>query len=294
MRRLLLAIVVTLMGANLLSACGDDDDGGDTTAPAATSSESGKGAEKVKLIARDYAFDLPAEIRGGLVEFAYTNEGKEPHFAGLAKPAPGKSIEDVKAVFTSPPPDGPPQGPPPFQEVGIMPNADPGAGATATVNLEPGTYVLFCLIPSPDGVSHAAKGMITEVTVTEGPEGPLPESDATIVGTDFAFDKTPALEAGTNVVQFRNDGKQLHEINLVELAPGKKAENVVAWFRRREGPPPMRALSGVATEPGSEATAKLEIESGRTYAFVCAIPDVLGDFTPHIVKGMVTEDFKVS
>ena len=32
------------------------------------------------------------------------------------------------------------------------------------------------------------------------------------------------------MVGLRNDGKQLHEINLVELAPGKTVDDVVVWI----------------------------------------------------------------
>ncbi len=95
------------------------------------------------------------------------------------------------------------------------------------------------------------------------------------------------------MVGLRNDGKQLHEINLVELAPGKTVDDVVKWYRQPAGPPPMASLGGVAVKPGEEGVTTLELKSGSTYAFVCAIPDVLGDFAPHVTKGMVTAPFTV-
>jgi hypothetical protein len=35
-----------------------------------------------------------------------------------------------------------------------------------TLNLEAGTYVLACFIPSPDGVPHLAKGMLMPIQVS--------------------------------------------------------------------------------------------------------------------------------
>lgn len=157
------------------------------------------------------------------------------------------------------------------------------------MNLPAGIYALFCVIPSPDGLSHAHKGMVKKLTVTAGNAGGVPEA----VGTTFGLSQAPQLNPGTNVVGLRNDGKKLHEINLVELAPGKTADDVVKWYRQPAGPPPMASLGGVAVKPGEEDVTTLEFKSGCTYAFVCAIPDVLGDFAPHVPKGMVTASFTV-
>jgi hypothetical protein len=33
------------------------------------------------------------------------------------------------------------------------------------MNLTPGNYALICLIPSPDGVPHVAKGMMVPIEV---------------------------------------------------------------------------------------------------------------------------------
>jgi hypothetical protein len=38
-----------------------------------------------------------------------------------------------------------------------MPTADPGVGGNMTVNLPAGSYAVYCLIPSPDGVPHAPR-----------------------------------------------------------------------------------------------------------------------------------------
>ncbi len=291
MKPTLKIIFTVVLAASLLVGCDRPNDRNTTERP---SSDEERPPAKVNLVADDYSFDSPATISGGVVEFSYTNRGKEPHFAGLARVAPGKSFEDVKAVMTAPTSAVPPAGPPPFEDFAGIPTADPGAGGKMTLNLPAGKYAFFCLIPSPDGVSHAAKGMMKELSVSEGTAGSLPKSDVTVVAKDFVFDRVPVAKAGDNIVRLRNEGQQLHEINLVELIPGKTVDDVVAWNSRPSGPPPMRSLAGAAIGPGDEATATMNLRAGRTYAFICAILDVRGDFAPHLTKGMFTQPFTVS
>ncbi|HEY3238877.1 MAG TPA: hypothetical protein VGL92_04880, partial [Acidimicrobiia bacterium] len=149
-------------------------------------------------------------------------------------------------------------------------------------------------LPAADGLPHASKGMIRPLTVTEGIAAAVPDSVTSLTATDFALAGSPPAKAGAAVVGIRNQGKQLHEVNLVELMPDKRMEDVVAWFKAPAGPPPMSFRSGVAVKPGEEGTSEFELKSGSTYAFLCAIPDSLGDFAPHVTKGMYTPAFTVS
>ncbi len=304
MRRAFGAWTVAVLAAGVLTACGQEEER-ERAAPATTEAVATATATKeepagevtattIDITGKEYAFDVPATVKGGLAEISFTNVGREPHFAALAKVLPGKTFDEAKAALTAPPPDAPPPGPPPFEDLGAVPTLDPGGKGNATFNLPAGTYALFCQIPAPDGVSHAAKGMVSQVTVTEGPEGRLPPSVGTVTATDFALTPVPPLNAGRNVVRLRNEGKQLHEISLVDLGAGKKVEDVVAWYRQPSGPPPMRRMGGVAIRPGQEATTELALEAGPTYAFICEIPDFLGDFAPHVTKGMFTRPFSVS
>lgn len=247
--------------------------------------------------ALDYSFEAPETITGGLVEFSFTNRGKEPHFFGLARIPEGKSFDEVKDALTAAPPaEGPSPGPPPFEDFAGIATGDAGVSGKASLNIPAGSYVFYCLIPSPDGVSHANKGIVKQMNVSEGSEGALAEADSerTFVATDFAFDKNFSAEAGDNVFRLRNDGRQLHEINLVEMAPDKTMDissRGIASLKARR-----RLASSVALRSSreTETTTTLEIAEGRRYAFICAIPDVLGDFAPHVVKGMHTQVVTVS
>jgi len=244
------------------------------------------------VTASDYAFDVPATISGGLVDMTLDNTGKEPFFAAFAQPTEAKSVEDVRAALTALASGQPPAGPLPFVEYIALGTVDPGGQSRVTGNLPTGKYILFCMLPAPDGVPHAAKGMMSEVEVTGGSPRGLPETDATITTADFAIGGVPPFKAGTNRVTLQNKGKQIHEIDLVELAEGKKVEDVVAWAAKLEGPPPGRFLGGPAVRDGLSVITTFEMEAGPRYALVCIVPDSLGDGAPHITKGMYTPEFQ--
>lgn len=293
-------MLIVLLAAMVMAACGgdDDDEAADTDSPTTTAAAA---PTKIALTAKEYAFDVPSTIKGGTVEIAYSNAGKEPHFAAFAKAAPGKTFADVKAALLAPPPGTPgapttaaPAGPAPFEEYAGMAVAGPGVAGSATVPLAAGTYALFCALPAPDGKPHHVKGMIQEVTVTEGARTPLPKAVTTFNATDFALSGAPVRTAGSNIVGIRNTGKQAHEVHLIELNAGKKIEDVVAWFKKSEGPPPAKFLTGPFVKPGEEGTGVFELRAGATYSFICAIPDELGDREPHVTKGMYTPTFQVT
>ncbi|MGH9043071.1 MAG: hypothetical protein ACRDZ3_22895 [Acidimicrobiia bacterium] len=299
MRRTFVALGVVLI-AGVLGGCGGDD--GDDGAASETSTSvaeatttstpatDGK-ANPISIEATEYSFQVADEVKGGLVEFVFANRGKEAHFAGLAQVLEGKTYEDAKAFLTS----APPEDPPPFVEFAGAATIDPGGNGDATFNLPAGTYALFCAIPAPDGIPHVGKGMIKPLMVTEGIAGTMPESATTLTAKDFSLAGSPPSKAGAAVVGISNQGKQIHEVNLVELAAGKKIDDVVAWFKAPTGPPPMSFRDGVAVAAGEEGTSTWDLKSGSTYAIICAVPDSLsGDFVPHIVKGMYTAAFTIS
>lgn len=277
-------VAVALLVVLGMAACGNDDD--ESSQPATTRQAQ---ARPVTITAREYVFDVPASITGGVVALEFANRGNEAHFAGIVRVADGRTVDDVRAFFSAPP-----SGPPPFEEIGGLATADPGASGNQSLVLEPGSYALFCAIPAPDGVPHAAKGMVAGFTVT-APTGTtkLTEATSKVVAKEFSFSALPALEAGDNLITLDNQGTQLHEVNLIELAPGKTFDDAQKWAMKPEGPPPFRSLSGAAIHPGARTTTKLTLKAGSTYAFICAIPDP-ADGTPHVFKGMATKTFSVS
>ena len=131
-------LLVLLAAATLsLSACADGGDGGDES-PTAT-----PGATAVDVSATEFAFDVPAEVAGGVVEMRFTNTGGLPHEFAFARIEEGKTEEDVKAVIES-------GGEPPewAEDIAGVPGLSPGQSITVTRTLEPGSYVFLCFFPA--------------------------------------------------------------------------------------------------------------------------------------------------
>ena len=73
--------------ALLLSACGDDSPR--STRPPAT--------RTVDVSATEFAFDVPKEVSGGVIEMRFTNTGGLPHEFAFARIEEGKTEADIKA-----------------------------------------------------------------------------------------------------------------------------------------------------------------------------------------------------
>ncbi|HEX2171504.1 MAG TPA: hypothetical protein VHL09_03550, partial [Dehalococcoidia bacterium] len=117
--------------------------------------------------AADYSFSGPDTVPAGWTSIRLVNQGQEPHHLTLLKLAEGRTVADFMNAMQSdaPPPPGL------FTEEGGPNGITPGTDAIAVVNLEPGTYILACFSPSPDGTPHIAKGMMKPLTVTPAPTG---------------------------------------------------------------------------------------------------------------------------
>ena len=238
----------------------------------------------VTVTATDYAIEAPDTLPAGAVELRLVNRGKEFHHLWVARLEHGRTASDLMAALRRP-------GPLPswVRDVG-GPNAPaPGGESNATVSLAPGTYTLACLIPSKDGVPHLMKGMIHEVTVVEtGRSAHSPVGDVTMTLHDYSFALSQPLVAGTHTIEVRNEAAQNHEIELIQLAPGKTAADVVAWLKDEQGPLPGRPIGGVAPLASREvAWFRADFEPGR-YLLICFVPDEK-DGKSHFMHGMMQE-----
>lgn len=293
MRKVSVVMVAVLL-ALLGGACGGDDDGDTTTDATGTGTGSVSGTHaaeepsRVTVKTTDYRFDTPGTFKGGLVNLELDNTaGKESHEADMIRVDPGKTANDVVQAMRQ---EGPP---PPWAHAAGGPGPVlPGKKATYTANLAAGTYVLLCHVPSPDGKNHIEKGMVSQVTVTEGKEGTLPQGDVTVGANEFDFTGLDGLKAGNQTVRVENQGQQEHHWAVVALAPGKTPQDVAAFFQATQtggppqGPPPITGFPGLVSTlpPGGVALRTLELQSGTTYMFVCFVPDK--DGVPHAAKGM--------
>ena len=290
---LLSAVVMTLA----LAGCGGGEGVAAAPEPQQSAARGAPQAATIEITAREYGFGVSPTLSGGLVDMALDNDGSELHYAAFARPVEGKTLADVRAALTTPPGSGSP-GPLPMVEYAALGTVAPGRTSRMTVNLPAGPYVLFCAFPAPDGTPHNVLGMMVDVDVTGGTAGSLPDTLAAVLAFDFAYgilpNPNPKLKAGTNRIKLDNRGRQAHEIDLVEVADGKTIDDAIAWAATLLGPPPINFLGGAAVGAGLSAVGTFELKPGVRYAFVCVVPDTLGDFAPHLTKGMYSAIFEVS
>jgi plastocyanin len=253
----------------------------------ASPSASAGAVNELRIEAKEYAFEAPAEIQAGVTRIVVNNTGQEEHQAQVAKIAEGKTFADLMAAL---------QQPDPAAALSLLTLAGgptgvvPGATAATTSNLEPGAYAFLCFVESADGVPHLAKGMVGQLEVTgTASDAPLPAGDAELTLQDFAFVGLADLTAGQHTVAVTNKGPQPHEATLVKLNEGTTVEQVVQAFTSTEpsgGPPPWTSAGGIAgIAAGSSATMDVEVGAGD-YAFICFVPDPASG-KPHAALGMV-------
>jgi uncharacterized cupredoxin-like copper-binding protein len=181
-------------------------------------------------------------------------------------------------------------------EVGGPNAAEPSQTIAATIPVEAGNYVFFCVIPGADGVPHMAKGMMRNLTVipaaATAAAAPEPSADITMTLVDYGFDLSTPITAGRHTIKFDNTAAQAHEVVLVKLNPGATMQDWAAAAEKMNGPLPGQLMDGIAgLAPGRHGYATVDFTPGN-YGLVCFAPDTK-DGKPHLVHGMIQE-FTVS
>jgi uncharacterized cupredoxin-like copper-binding protein len=241
---------------------------------------------EVTIVARDYAFDAPDSVPAGVITFHLVNHGTDLHHVVLIRLDAGHTAQDFVAAFgTAMSTNGPL---PDWAAFFGGPNPPaPGMEATATLALQPGHYLVTCLVPSPDGVSHIMKGMVRPLTVTGAKStDPLPAAGVTMTLVDYGFQLSRPLVAGRQTIRVRNAAAQRHEVLLLRLAPNRSISDLPAWVDTRNGPPPGLPLGGVSPiAPGVEANITVDLIPGE-YGLICFVSDAT-DGKPHFMHGMM-------
>lgn len=243
----------------------------------------------VSVHAKDFAFTAPATIPAGETTIEFTNDGPGIHHMQLVRIDSGKTFTDLQAALSKP------GAPPPRWAVFVGgPNAPaPHGQSNATLDLAAGHYAVLCLVDVPGGVPHFTKGMMQPLEVVQSSAtAKAPAADVNVTLADYGFTFSKPLTAGAHTFAVSNSAAQPHEIEVVQLAPGKTPQDVLNWIMKMDGPPPGSAVGGVAAlVPGATAEFSAELVKGN-YAFICFIPDAK-DGKPHFTHGMVHEE-KVS
>ena len=255
------------------------------TRPALTNSND----DAVTFTARDHAFDGPSSVNAGHVTLRLVNQGHDPHHAQLIRLTQGKTAKDFTEAVKAEP-----FATPAWAQYAGGPNAVMGNETTeATLDLEPGDYVVICQVPDRQGLPHLASGMVKPLRVIEDQRrrrGPTRDhADSVIRALDFRFNVQQPLRAGQQRIRFVNRGVQPHEAVLVHLNPGATLKDFVAFFEpNASGPPPGRPLGGMTgLEQDQEGSFMVKLTPGH-YGLICFFRD-LGSGMPHFAKGMSTE-----
>jgi len=243
----------------------------------------------ITVTTREFAFQAPDTVEAGPVTIRMINDGNQLHHVWLVRMDGGHSFEDTFAAFQA-------TGTLPAwtKEFGGPNTPRPAGGeSNATVVLEPGNYIMACLIPGPDGVPHLMKGMVRPLTVLPSARpAATPKADVVVTLEDFVFSFSRTPRPGRQVIEIRNAGRQSHEMVLVRLAPGKTVQDVLATIEHPEAEQAGVPVGGVTPmSVGAANWISVDLEAGR-YALICFIPDVTGDRKPHFMHGM-TKEFEV-
>ncbi|MFW6192219.1 MAG: hypothetical protein ACOC83_01930 [Gemmatimonadota bacterium] len=277
----LLAGAVAAGLAGVLAACGPADQSASSDGSGGEESDAAPSGSyedgTLTVVAEDFGFDAPREVPSGWTSIRLQNVGEQNHFVYVYRLPDDVDFsqyrQEVVQVFSrvwnrysSGRLDR--EGTlaalgeqlPEWFVTEVVPSGgvallDPGATATSTVRLEPGTYALECYVKTPDGTWHTDRGMVRELRVT-GEESGLepPEPDATVTLSNYEIRIEGELTVGEQTVEVRAadtpEGLMKHDLNLVRLDDSTTVEQVVEWMDwmdldRFRSPAPGENLGGV-------------------------------------------------
>ena len=108
----------------------------------------------------------------------------------------------------------------------------------------------------------------------------------TVHAKEFAFVAPASIAAGTTTFRLVNDGKEPHQISIVQLEKGKTLADFVAAAKANKPTPWAVGVGGPNTAgPGQTIDATLTLDAGN-YLLLCWVPSP-GSPVPHLAKGMI-------
>lgn len=169
--------------------------------------------------------------------------------------------------------------------VTLMGNAQMTADGQVIYDLPAGEYVgVQFSEDAPPGVVPFSTG--------EASGAAAPEADVEVEFRDFAFTIPEEISTGPQVWKLTNMGEQWHEMAVFKVAEGVQPQDLLEMMMSEdesEGEPPAEMVAfWEPNSPGQSAWATWDLEPGE-YTVVCFLPDLAGDFTPHLAHGMVAQ-----
>ena len=232
----------------------------------------------VTVTATDDSIDLPSEVPSGLVTFTFQNNRAEAPFVPLfGRLNDGVTPDDIAAAEKS---DNP------MDVLALVvlyggSTIAPGESLTYTTELTPGNYAL----------NDDPQTLYFTVTDSGVADLAAPESDVTLALVDFAFGVPSDFTAGPHVWHIQNFGTQWHEVAVFKVDDGttvQDARDALMAADPENGDLPYGdpAFLWLPSGPNTQSWVPVDLEAG-TYVVACFLPDVNGDFSPHMAHGMI-------
>jgi hypothetical protein len=289
MAGLVLGVALAVVLGGCADGTADAAAGAAGTEVGARTASSASSPRDLLVRTRDHVFDAPARVASGATRIRLVNEGPDFHHVWLIRLEAGRTVEELERALAERPvtPDW-------AVDVG-GPNTPGAAGeeTSAVVQLEPGLHALVCVIPGPDGVPHIMKGMTRALVVErDGAEPSLPPAELVMTMDDYGYRLSAPIRAGRRSLRVENVAAQAHEVLIVKLEKGKRAEDFLQFLAAPEGTPPGKPVGGTTgLSRGQTNVISVDFEPG-TYAFLCFVHDA-GDLKPHFMHGMM-QTFEVT
>ncbi|MGQ0647660.1 MAG: hypothetical protein ACT4P7_08805 [Gemmatimonadaceae bacterium] len=237
------------------------------------------------VIATDHSFEAPEHVDAGLVNVRLFNRGKELHHLVVIKVDRLDRVSQISEYLRDNDRNVPWMTP-----LGGPESVGPGGVSSAIMALEPGRYVLVCMVVSPTTRrQHFMDGMIRELSVVKPPgttvPARLPETEISLKLFEWDFTLGGPLFAGRRTIRVENVGKFEHHVWFVRLLPGTSFEQAVSWAESSMGPTPFEPVGGTTwLEPGRSVNVTVDLIPGD-YALICTLANPLSR-KPHSAHGM--------
>jgi len=266
-------------------------------------------APSVTVTARDYSFEVPPEIDGGVVRVTLQNNGQLKHQAVIVATGDtplDRVKQDLTPIVTG-------KGMPTPDHLRFQGGVSPVPGGTSEMSiltLPAGDYVMVCTLTDADSLTdpagppseapqpfHYDLGMAAPFTVKKTNTDPMPPTDGTILARDWAFE-IPVLDPGFKVLTFRNEGRQDHSLAVAEFDDDVDEARARAAFAKLlsagaphqapdNTPVPQNVAFAGPLSAGGQSTFPMNLKVHRTYVFACSMSDRAGGPLHATGKGMV-------
>jgi hypothetical protein len=239
---------------------------------------------ELAIVATDFQFQAPEQVDAGLVNIRLFNRGQEMHHVLVIKVDRLDRISQIARELRENNWSAPWMHP-----LGGPESVGPGGVASASMVLEPGRYVLACIVASPTSHrQHFMDGMIRELSVVKPPTPvamTLPPAEVSMKLFEWSFTIAGPLHAGRRTIRIDNIGKFEHHAWFVRIYPGRTVAQAVAWAENPLGPAPFEPVGGTTgLGAGRSVNVTLDLSPGE-YAVLCTLFNPLSKKT-HSAHGM--------